>query len=156
MRILVVFYSRTGTTKKVGEAIASELKCDWEEVFDTKERKGFFGYLSAGRDAWRERLTILQVIKKDPADYDLIIIGTPVWFFNISTPIRTYIFQYKERFKKIALFVTYRGSGGEGTLTKMADLCGKIPVATLAIREKEVKRGRYLTPVKEFVAKLNE
>jgi flavodoxin len=33
---LVVFYSRTGTTKKVGEALADLLQCDSEELIDTR------------------------------------------------------------------------------------------------------------------------
>jgi hypothetical protein len=33
-----VFYSRTGTTKQIGEALAQLLECDSEELVDTKKR----------------------------------------------------------------------------------------------------------------------
>ena len=36
MKSLVVFYSRTGATKLVGESLAEMLDCDSEELFDTK------------------------------------------------------------------------------------------------------------------------
>jgi len=48
MKILVVFYSRSGRTKKIAEAISDILKCDKEEIFDLKNRKGIPGFLSAG------------------------------------------------------------------------------------------------------------
>lgn len=50
MSRLVVFYSRTGNTKKVAEALARELKCDTDEILETKSRKGILGYIFAGRD----------------------------------------------------------------------------------------------------------
>lgn len=154
MRILVVFYSRTGTTRKVAEAIANQLGCEMEEIFDTKKREGFLGYLVSGWDAAREKLTVLKEIKKDPKEYDLVIIGTPVWFFNIATPIRTYIVQNKDRLKDVAFFVTYGGSGGKGVLEKMAQLSGKRPVALLSLREKEVLTGEFLPKIENFVAGL--
>jgi len=49
MKALVVFYSRTGTTKQVAEALAQSLNCDSEELIDTKKRSGPLGFLSAGR-----------------------------------------------------------------------------------------------------------
>jgi len=45
---LVVFYSRTGTTKKVGEALVDLLQCDNEELIDTKKRTGPLGAYSLG------------------------------------------------------------------------------------------------------------
>jgi len=86
MKILVVFYSRSGRTKRIAEAILGILKCDKEEIFDLKNRKGIPGFLSAGTDANLRRLTAIKEIKNNPSLYDLVIIGTPVWSSNISTP----------------------------------------------------------------------
>jgi flavodoxin len=46
MKALVVFYSRTGATKQVAEALAESLNCDSEELIDTKKRGGPLGFLS--------------------------------------------------------------------------------------------------------------
>ena len=77
MKALVVFYSRTGATKQVAEALAESLNCDSEELIDTKKRGGPLGFLSAGKDAKAKKLTKLKDIKRDPALYDLVILGTP-------------------------------------------------------------------------------
>jgi len=156
MKILVVFYSRSGRTKKVSEAISDILKCDKEEIFDTKNRKGIPGFLSAGTDANLRRLTEIKEIKRNPSLYDLVIIGTPVWSANISTPVRTYISLHKEDFKKVAFFCTRLGSDAEKVFMDMENLCQKKPIALLELTSKEIKRNIYTKKIEEFVKKIKD
>jgi len=155
MKSLVVFYSRTGITKKLAQEISKNLKCNIEEIFDTKNRQGIFGYLKSGRDAMSKRFTRLKPITKNPSKYDLIILGTPVWVGTLSTPIRTYIHENRDNFKKIAFFCTLGGSGAEKTFRDMENICNKKPIATLLIRAKEIKNNTYSEKLKEFMNKLN-
>ena len=87
----VVYYSRTGKTKFVAETIAAELGSEIEEIVDLKNREGKLGWMSATQDASSEKETHIAPTKKIPKDYDLLIIGTPVWAFNTTPAIRTYI-----------------------------------------------------------------
>jgi len=156
MKILVVFYSRSGRTKKVAEAISKILKCDKEEIFDIKNREGVLGFLSAGTDANLRRLTAIKEIKNNPSLYDLVIIGTPIWSSNISTPIRTYLFLYKEEFKKVAFFCTRLGSDSKKVFDDMKNLSQKTPIALLALTSREVARDQYMQKVEEFIKNLKE
>ena len=156
MKILVVFYSRSGKTKKAAEAISEILKCDKEEIFDTKSRKGIPGFLSAGTDANLRRLTAIKEIKYDPSLYDLVIIGTPIWSSNISTPIRTYLFLFKEEFKKVAFFCTRLGSDSKKVFADMKNLSQKAPLVVLELTTREVARDQYIQKVKEFIENLKE
>jgi len=156
MKILVVFYSRSGKTKKVAEAISDILKCDKEEIFDTKNRMGIPGFLSAGTDANLRRLTAIKEIKNNPSLYDLVIIGTPVWSSNISTPIRTYLSLYKKDFKRIAFFCTRLGSDSKKVFDDMKNLSQKTPLALLELTSREVARDQYMQKVKEFIKNLKE
>jgi flavodoxin len=45
-----------------------------------------------------------------PSDYDLIIIGTPIWAWSPTPAIRTYIKNNNLSGKKIALFFTYENN----------------------------------------------
>ena len=67
MKMLVVFYSRTGNTRKVAEELEKVLECDMEEIIDTKNRSGSLGYLRSGRDAMNRKLTVLQDVINDPS-----------------------------------------------------------------------------------------
>lgn len=149
-KIIVVCYTRTGTTKKVADAIAEYLKCEIEELVDTKNRKGIFGWLGAGRDAMREKLTVINDIKHNPAAYDMVIMGTPNWGSNLVPAVRTYLTQNKENLKNVAFFCTTDGSG-EKVLKNLEILVGRKPVFSLGLISKEVKKGEYTQKLKEVL-----
>jgi flavodoxin len=153
MRILVVFYSRTGNTRKVAEELEKALECDLEEIIDTKDRSGSLGYMKSGRDAMARKLTVLQDPVNDPSSYDLLVIGTPLWAWRVSTPVRTYMHQQAD-FKEVAFFCTAGGKGFDGAFKDMEELSGKSPMATLGVTEKELKSGSYKSKVAEFIQEI--
>jgi len=142
-KILVVFYSRTGTTKNIAQKIANFLSCDIEEIIDKKDRSGVRGFMSGGKDAMKRNLTEINNIEKDPSNYDIIVIGTPVWAANMTPAIRTYISKYKDSFKNVAFFCATGGTGIERTLIEMEVLCGKKPVATFSVTSRQMKSEIY-------------
>ena len=151
MKALVVFYSRTGATKQVAEALAESLNCDSEELIDTKKRGGPLGFLSAGKDAKAKKLTKLTDIKRDPALYDLVILGTPIWAGTLSSAARTYVANNKSTFKRVAFFCTHGGGESQQLFAEMEALCERRPVSILALQEKEVKTGNYQGKIRQFV-----
>lgn len=110
MKRLVVYYTRTGKTKFVAETIAAKLGADLEEVVDLKKREGKLGWLSGGKDAAQKRLTEIAPTKHSLADYDLVVLGTPIWAWSPTPALRTYIKQNDFSGKKVALFYTSDGS----------------------------------------------
>ncbi|MDD5112229.1 MAG: flavodoxin [Candidatus Altiarchaeota archaeon] len=155
MKTLVAYYTRTGHTKKAGDEMAKALGADFEEVIDTRNRSGVLGYINAGRDASLGISAIIRPIAKNPADYDLVIVGTPVWAFTLTPAIRTYLSENRERFKKIAFYCTFDGSGGEPTFRAMEDVSGKTPAATLELTRGEIVNGEYIGKVRDFAEGLN-
>jgi flavodoxin len=106
MKSLVVYYTRTGNAKFVAETIAAELGSDIEEVVDLKKRAGKIGWMSAGKDATQEKQTQIGPTTRVPQDYDLIILGTPIWAWKPTPAIRTYIAKNDLSGKNVALFFT--------------------------------------------------
>ncbi len=154
MKGLVVYYSRSGTTKKVGESISSLLDFDKECILDVKSRKGALGYIMSIREAAIKTLAEIKKLKKNPAEYDLVVIGTPIWSWSISSPIRTYITANKYDFKKVAFFCTQGGSGAARAFKDMQNIIGKRPVATLELKTKDVKSNNHMNKINEFVHKI--
>jgi flavodoxin len=151
MKALVVFYSRTGNTREVAQAIAKEMPCDIEEIYDTQKRSGVIGWIKSGYQANRHKLTVLKEIKHDPAEYDLVIIGTPIWAGFPAVPISTYLVENKDKFKEVAFFGTYGGSGFPKAVHYMTELSGKEPVETLGIKAEEIKNKTCECKIDPFV-----
>lgn len=157
MRTLVAYYSRTGTTRAVGEAIARELGADLEEIIDLKKRTGLppIRFLIAGRDAMRKRTTNIK-FERSADDYDLIVVGTPVWAGNMTPAARTYLGSQNLEGKRVAFFCT-DGGGHEKVFDEMKALVPKsVVVGVLGIPSKEVKTGAHLVKVKAFAESLNK
>ena len=109
MKSLVVYYTRTGNARFAAETIAAEIGADVEEIMDMKKRSGVIGWLNAGSDARRSKETEIAPSKKSPADYDLIIVGTPVWASRPTPAVTTYLKKNDLSSKKVALFFTQGG-----------------------------------------------
>jgi len=149
MKTLIAYYSRTGTTKKVAEAVAKILGAEIEAILDFKNRQGVLGYLLSGREAMRKTMPEIK-FQKNPADYDLVIIGTPTWGWNMASPVRSYLNENKGKFKKTAYICTMGGSDPEKVYKFMNEIIGMEPAATLSFKTLEVTKGDITEPVKKF------
>jgi flavodoxin len=118
MKTLVIYYTRTGNAKYIAETVASEIGADIEEVIDLKNRQGRLNYLPAGRDAMSGKETEIAQTKRNPTDYDLIIIGQPVWAGSPTPAIRTYVSKNDLSGKKVSLFFSDVGLGQAVEKTK--------------------------------------
>ncbi|MFX0061214.1 MAG: flavodoxin family protein [Candidatus Hermodarchaeota archaeon] len=155
MKPIVVYYSRTGTTKKVAEIIASSLECNIEEIIDPTNRKGLKGWLRCGREAMNKQLAPIKELNSNLSDYDLIIIGTPVWGGNLTSPVRAFFSKYKDNLKEIALFSTHDGE--ETTVfEEMEEISGKKAIAILDLQHKIAKEEKYGDKLAEFIGKIRE
>lgn len=114
MKSLVVYYTRTGNARFVAETIAAEIGADAEEVIDMKKRSGVLGYLSGGKAARQGKETQIAPSKKSPADYDLIIVGTPIWAARPTPAVTTYLKKNNLSGKKVAVFFTQGGKKPQG------------------------------------------
>lgn len=109
MKTLVVYYSRTGNARFVAETIAAEVGADVEEVVDQKNRSGALVYLTGGSAARRGKETKISASTKSSAEYDLVVVGTPVWAGRPTPAIVTYLKKNDLSGKKVAVFFTQGG-----------------------------------------------
>jgi flavodoxin len=154
MKRLVTYYSRTGTTKRIGQEITQSLKADSDEILDQKSRKGIIGWLRAGRDSQTDKLTEIKV-QKNPNDYDMLIIGTPIWASNLTPAVRTYLTKYTLKGKKVAFFTTQGGDEPTDALAEMKELAAESEIiATLSIKQANVKANEYKAELSAFLEHL--
>jgi flavodoxin len=141
MKSLVVYYSRSGNTRFVAEKISQKMGGDIEEIIDKKRRKGPLGFVIGGFDATRGRKTDIAEMKKSPRDYDLIVVGTPMWNKRITPAVRTYLEDNKFSEKRVAIFCTNNGSRSERVFKTLKEIMnGCIFVGELAISNAQKDR----------------
>jgi flavodoxin len=140
---LVVCYSRTGLTAKLGREIANSCDADFELIREERDRSGPLGLLRSAWEAVRRRRPAILAPEKDACQYALVILGSPVWAGHMSSPMRTYILGQRNGFHRVALFCTMGGRDGDAALAEMAQLCGKEAIAKVAVSDKEIGQGNY-------------
>jgi flavodoxin len=133
-KVLIAYYSRTDTTMRVAHDIALHLGADIIKIRDHKSRAGPIGWIFAGRDALKEKETIVSYRDVDFNKYNKLIIGTPVWAGNMAPAARTFIKELPvNKDMKVSVFATCGGNAGK-TLSEMTSLLKKrtYPVASSA------------------------
>lgn len=155
---IIVYYSRTGKTQNVVNALEKQLSCEVAEIKSTEDREGFFGFITCVLDSFLDRDDIIEPFNKDLKGYSPIIIATPLWIGKLSSPVRTLIKQKKSELqdKEVYILITYLGKLTEekekvlkeGVTSKGIKLEGFYKVNTKEKTEEEVQ--------KEVIAQLNE
>ncbi len=140
-RVLIAYYSRTGTTKRVATELAQLLHADVAEIRSVTNRGGLLGYARSAVEAMLETGAGIEHLEVDPADYDLVVIGSPVWFASLSSPVRAFVWQNRDKCKDVAFYCTMGGRGGERALRQAAREYGRLVRADLLVREAEVERA---------------
>lgn len=138
MKSLVIYYSLTENTKFIAETVAREIGADvlvLRTVDKKIQPKGFMKYIWGGRQVFMKEAPELEPLEKDPADYELLIIGTPVWAWNFTPPLKSFFAAHKLSGKKIAIFCTHGGGPGKTLDNMAAELAGNEIVGRIDFKE---------------------
>jgi flavodoxin len=124
MKSLVVYYSLTGKTKLVAQAITEALNATLVEITETKPRKpGPFLYMLGGLGAIMNSGSRINPIDVDLKQYDRIFIGSPIWASRPTPAINAFIYKTNLEGQSIIPFFTM---GGNNSATALANITAKI------------------------------
>ena len=114
-KMLIIYYSLTGNTKSIAEQVRKKTGGDVFEIETVKTYPAEYSALT--EEAKRELQTgDLPALKKNPPDmssYDLILVGSPVWWYTVSTPVMSFLRQADFAGKKVSAFCTHEGGIGK-------------------------------------------
>ena len=121
-KMLVLYYSQTGNTKAVAEAIANKLGADIEEITMVNPYDPDFQATidRCKKDQEQGILPEIQPVKADIANYDVIFLGFPVWFGTYAPPVTTFLNSADFSGKKIVPFCTFGSGGLESSVKDLA------------------------------------
>ena len=107
MKYKVVYFTRTGNSKRVAEKIATKLSCDIIQITDNMNWKGILGYIKAGYYSTTNKAVDIK-INGDLANADELVVVSPMWAGSVVPTINTFF--KTTTLSKIHLVVTSGGS----------------------------------------------
>ena len=124
-KILVVYFSASGTTKQLAERLAKTMGADIHEIcpeipytdadlnwMDKKSRSSVEMNDKTFRPAISDKVENMD-------QYDTIFLGFPIWWYVAPTIVNTFLEKYDLSGKTIIPFAT-SGSSGMGSLSKFS------------------------------------
>ena len=152
--VLVTCFSRTGSTELAARALAESLGADLDLIQSPDSYTGPGGLV---RGLWQILIRRGPPVEtaRDPADYALVLVGTPVWAGQPTPPVRSYLARYGRRIRALAPFcVSASGQAYPGVFQAMERLAGLPPRATLSLAENDVRSGASADRIRQFAISL--
>ena len=151
---LVVYYSLTGHTRRIAEAIAAAHDADLEAIEDTFNRNTNLGNLRSAVEGLLGLRSGITPPRHDLSTYDLVVVGTPIWSVRLASPVRAFLSQQRASFRRVAFFCTQGAIGGGWALRGMARICGQQPIARMIISERHLDTPVAERKIARFVSEI--
>jgi flavodoxin len=131
-KVLIAYYSQSGNTRAVAEQIQAKFGGDLHEItlaipYPADEQQTIA--VSAHE---REEGTLPELSGKvdNLGDYDVVFVGTPIWFGTASLPVLAFVEAHKGEFAGKTVVPFYTCGGGDAG-TYAADLAPYLEGATV-------------------------
>ncbi len=158
----VVYYSMSGNTDYVSKKICELTGAELIRINPVKEypSKGFKKFLWGGKSAVMKETPALEKYSFDAKEYDLVVLGSPVWAGTFSPPVRTFVKENKDKLqnKKIASFFCSSGGDASKAAEKLKNFIGISDfedVLTL-VDPKDREKGGDLEKISSFCKKITD
>ncbi|MBR1756089.1 MAG: NAD(P)H-dependent oxidoreductase [Alphaproteobacteria bacterium] len=131
-KTLVTYFTLTGNTEKAAKIIAEKTGADLYQIelvtpypSEYKEQTKL-----AKEELNSGYLPPIKPLPENMAEYDVVFVGSPVWWGTMSTPVRTFLSSGVLKGKTVIPFVTHGGGGADNSFTDTAKLCEGCNVIT--------------------------
>lgn len=123
-KILVAYFSAEGTTAKVARQLADAVGAELFEItpkepYTAADIKWTNPLARCNREKLGKKDVPIAKTVQNMADYDLVLIGFPIWYYCAPNIVHTFVKEHDFTGKKIGLFATSGGSGMGKTAEKM-------------------------------------
>lgn len=124
---LVVYFSATGNTEALAQTIAETAGADLaeivpEEPYTSEDLNYNNDSCRANQELDTDARPAIEILDADVSQYDVILLGYPIWWGQCPPAVRTFLDSYDLPGKTIMPFCTSGSSGIGGSLSKIREL----------------------------------
>lgn len=162
-KILVAYFSWSGHLQQMASWVADEAggelfrilpeeayPTDYDETADRAKSE---------RDNGVKPALSTSIDAETMASYDLILLGFPVWWYNLPMCVETFLTSYDFSGKTIIPFFSHEGSsGGANSMSRLKELCPNSTVKNTSSDYLSIRGGNVAgseKAVRDWVKKLN-
>ncbi|HKL46764.1 MAG TPA: hypothetical protein VJ906_11055 [Roseovarius sp.] len=127
-----------------------------EPIVERTARAGLLGSSVGAVNALLGRKSAIAAPLRDPSDFDLVILGTPVWAGAPAPAVNAYIDRHRDALDRVAFFCTQGKFGAAGALSQMGRRLGHPPLATLVVNEDEIEDSALDEKIEAFLSDLRD
>ncbi|HIZ20353.1 MAG TPA: NAD(P)H-dependent oxidoreductase [Firmicutes bacterium] len=111
MKTLIVYYSYGGNTRRIARMLQEQLGADMAEIATVQPYTGSYdAVVNQGKEEVESgAMPAIRPMDKDPADYDTILLGTPVWWYTFAPAVKTFLAGHDFTGKAVYPFITNGG-----------------------------------------------
>lgn len=123
-KALTIYFSRSGNTREVAHQIHERVGGEIIELQTVEPYPE--DYEAVKEQAMKELNSGLKPELKTKVEkigsYDIIFVGTPIWWGTMAGPVKTFLSEYDLTGKTVVPFITHAGSSLGRSVTDMAAL----------------------------------
>lgn len=112
-KVLVMYYSLTGHTQDIAEQITTLTQADIYRIQTQEELKISPAFYARIKKELNNKIyPALSGDLPDVSNYDVVFVGSPVWWYTMATPLYSFLGQMDFKNKKVIPFSTQGSNSG--------------------------------------------
>lgn len=139
LKVLTVYYTRSRNTERVVKKIHKSLGGDIEHISEPRSRKGIIGWLKSGSGNSKREVAKINKTQYDPADYDLVILASPIWAGVVSSPMRGYMTENRKKLVRTAVFLSNDSGSVDNAFVEIHELLDNPPLVEGSLQRSKIK-----------------
>nr|CCA83225.1 conserved hypothetical protein [blood disease bacterium R229] len=150
-KILIVYYSRTGTARQVAQLLAAQSGWALAEVGDVRPRAGFWGDV---RCVLENVLHVRASYRYEgPAleDFAHVIAIAPVWMGRLASPMHAFLADQLPFPARLSVVCVMAARGAFNAMEDVARLTSTLPAPVLALLQRDVASGLSQDEISGFI-----
>jgi len=150
LKVLTVYFTRSGNTERVVKKIHESIGGDVELITESVNRKGIVGWLKTGSSNSKREVGQIGETMYDPADYDLVILASPIWAGTVSSPMRGYLTKNREKLNRTAVFLSNDSGVVDKAFLEIRGMLNNPPLVEGSLQRSKIK-SEFESTVNTFI-----
>ena len=122
MKSLVLYFTRTGNSKRIAQKISDRSDCEIVEISDGKNWQGIWGFIKGGYHSSTWKTTNPKLTPEvDLASFDRVVVISPMWAGNVAPAVFSLLMNENDNIKELHLVIKSDGAPAEESFARIEE-----------------------------------